>query len=102
VRRRFEENSAGFYPFGDCEVDFDRAEIRRGGQPVDVTALNTRLSTGRLGRWGCYSRVLATIVVVATKRWAMLSTATPKPSSVLTPSRIMSLGSANTTSSIVS
>jgi two-component system alkaline phosphatase synthesis response regulator PhoP len=43
VRRRFEEDSAGVYRFGDCEVDFDRAEIRRSGQPVDVTALEFRL-----------------------------------------------------------
>ena len=42
-RRRFEEDSAGVYRFGDCEVDFDRAEIRRGGQPVDATALEFRL-----------------------------------------------------------
>ena len=43
VLRRFEEDSAGVYRFGDCEVDFDRAEIRRGGRPVDVTALEFRL-----------------------------------------------------------
>jgi two-component system alkaline phosphatase synthesis response regulator PhoP len=43
VRRRFEDEAAGVYRFGDCEVDFDRAEIRRGGQPVDVTALEFRL-----------------------------------------------------------
>jgi two-component system alkaline phosphatase synthesis response regulator PhoP len=43
VKRRCEEESAGVYRFGDCEVDFDRAEIRRGGQPVDVTALEFRL-----------------------------------------------------------
>jgi two-component system alkaline phosphatase synthesis response regulator PhoP len=43
VRRRFEEESAGVYRFGDCEVDFDRAEIRRNGQPMEVTALELRL-----------------------------------------------------------
>ena len=43
VRRRFEEDSPGVYRFGDCEVDFDRAEIRRAGQPVDATALEFRL-----------------------------------------------------------
>jgi two-component system alkaline phosphatase synthesis response regulator PhoP len=43
VRRRFEEESAGVYRFGDWEVDFDRAEIRREGHPVDVTALEFRL-----------------------------------------------------------
>lgn len=29
--------------FGDCEVDFDRAELRRGGRLVDVTPLELRL-----------------------------------------------------------
>ena len=43
VRRRFEEESTGVYRFGDCEVDFDRAEIRKSGQPVEVTALELRL-----------------------------------------------------------
>src|SRR5262245_26849356 len=39
VRRRFEEDLDSVYRFGDCEVDFPRAEIRRGGCPVDTTAL---------------------------------------------------------------
>ncbi len=43
VRRRFEEDAASVYRFGDCEVDFDRAEIRRAGRPVDATALEFRL-----------------------------------------------------------
>ncbi len=55
VRRRFEEESAGVYQFGDCEVDFDRAEIRRGGHRVDATALELRL-LGTLIR--CRGRVL--------------------------------------------
>jgi DNA-binding response OmpR family regulator len=29
--------------FGDCEVDFGRAELRRGGQPVEITAQELRL-----------------------------------------------------------
>jgi DNA-binding response OmpR family regulator len=29
--------------FGACEVDFDRAELRRSGQPIDVTPLELRL-----------------------------------------------------------
>ena len=41
----------------------------------------------------------AASVVVATKRCAMLSTMTPKPSSVRTPSNVISPGSAKTTSS---
>lgn len=44
VLRRFERaEGSGVYRFGDCEVDFDRAEIRRGGQPIDATALEFRL-----------------------------------------------------------
>jgi len=35
--------SGGVYRFGDCEVDFDRGEVRRGGTPLDVTALEFRL-----------------------------------------------------------
>ncbi len=55
VRRRFTQDEAGVFRFGDCEVDFDRAEIRRGGQPVDTTALELRL-LGTLIR--CRGRVL--------------------------------------------
>jgi len=29
--------------FGDCEVDFERAELRRAGRPVDVTPQELRL-----------------------------------------------------------
>jgi two-component system alkaline phosphatase synthesis response regulator PhoP len=44
VTRRFEDDaSGGLYRFGDCEVDFDRAEVRRNGQPADLTALEFRL-----------------------------------------------------------
>lgn len=40
--------------FGDCEVDFDRAELRRGGRPVEITPQELRLlevflrNTGRV------------------------------------------------------
>ena len=43
VLRRFSEPSLGTFRFGDCEVDFDRGEVRRGGTPVDVSALEFRL-----------------------------------------------------------
>ena len=44
VLRRFDDaTSLGTCRFGECEVDFDRAEVRRGGQPADVTALELRL-----------------------------------------------------------
>src|SRR5262249_11555801 len=54
------------------------------------------------GAGGSAASVGATIVVLATKRWPMLSTITPNPSMVRTPSRLASRGSANTTSSFVS
>ena len=43
VLRRTVEDSAGVYRFGDCEVDFDRGEVRRGGTPLEITALEFRL-----------------------------------------------------------
>jgi DNA-binding response OmpR family regulator len=43
VLRRTAEASSGIYRFGDCEVDFDRSEVRRGGAPVNVSALEFRL-----------------------------------------------------------
>ena len=43
VRRRFEEATGGAYRFGDCEVDFERADLKRDGRRVDVTALEFRL-----------------------------------------------------------
>jgi DNA-binding response OmpR family regulator len=43
VMRRFEDDGAAVYTFGDCEVDFGRAEVRRAGQPIDVTALELKL-----------------------------------------------------------
>jgi DNA-binding response OmpR family regulator len=52
VMRRFAEDSAGVYRFGDCEVDFDRAEIRRGGTPVETTAQELRLLTTLIRRRG--------------------------------------------------
>jgi DNA-binding response OmpR family regulator len=50
--RRAEAGFAGTYRFGDCEVDFDRAEIRRAGRPVDATALEFRLLTTFIRRRG--------------------------------------------------
>jgi two-component system alkaline phosphatase synthesis response regulator PhoP len=29
--------------FGECEVNFDRAELRRGGEPVEITPQELRL-----------------------------------------------------------
>ena len=54
VMRRFstDDGSAGTCRFGDCEVDFDRAEVRRGGEAVDVTALELRLLAALVGARG--------------------------------------------------
>ncbi|MEZ5398947.1 MAG: response regulator transcription factor [Bryobacteraceae bacterium] len=41
--RRLDDGSPGVYCFGIVEVDFDRAEVRRDGTPVDLTALEFRL-----------------------------------------------------------
>ena len=43
VMRRFEDDGSGVYRFGGCEVDFDRAEVRRDGRVIDITALEFRL-----------------------------------------------------------
>jgi two-component system alkaline phosphatase synthesis response regulator PhoP len=43
VLRRVAEESRGAHRFGDCEVDFDRGEVRRAGAPVEVSALEFRL-----------------------------------------------------------
>ena len=43
VLRRTAEESGGTARFGDCEVDFDRGEVRRTGMTVDVSALEFRL-----------------------------------------------------------
>ena len=37
------QGSGGVHRFGDCEMDFDRGEVRRAGAPLDVTALEFRL-----------------------------------------------------------
>jgi DNA-binding response OmpR family regulator len=43
VLRRLGDESLGIYRFGDVEMDFDRAEVRKSGVPVDLTALEFRL-----------------------------------------------------------
>jgi two-component system alkaline phosphatase synthesis response regulator PhoP len=52
VLRRVTDDSQGTYRFDDCEVDFDRGEVRRGGVPVDVTALEFRLLAAFIRRRG--------------------------------------------------
>lgn len=41
--RRGAEDEAPIYRFGDAEVDFGRCELRRAGQPVELTALEFKL-----------------------------------------------------------
>jgi len=43
VLRRVTGESQGVYRFGECEADFDRGEVRRGGVSVNVSALEFRL-----------------------------------------------------------
>jgi DNA-binding response OmpR family regulator len=43
VLRRFGDESQGIYRFGGVEVDFDRAEVRRNGVPIELTALEFRV-----------------------------------------------------------
>jgi DNA-binding response OmpR family regulator len=43
VLRRIDDSSMGVERFGDVEVDFDRAEVRRKGEQVELTALELRL-----------------------------------------------------------
>jgi DNA-binding response OmpR family regulator len=52
VLRRGDEELAGVERFGDVDVDFDRAEVRRQGEMVDVTALELRLLKIFLSRRG--------------------------------------------------
>ncbi len=52
VLRRTTEESAGVYRFGECEVDFDRGEVKRAGAPLVVTALELRLLTTFIRRRG--------------------------------------------------
>jgi DNA-binding response OmpR family regulator len=52
VLRRTVEDSGGTYCFGDCEVDFDRGEVRRGGTPLEITALEFRLLSTFIRRRG--------------------------------------------------
>lgn len=50
--RRVSGESLGIYQFGECEVDFDRGEVRRSGRPIDLSALEFRLLTAFVRRRG--------------------------------------------------
>jgi DNA-binding response OmpR family regulator len=50
--RRFEDEAQGVYRFGAVELDFDRAEVRNNGVPVDLTALEFRILSVFVARRG--------------------------------------------------
>src|SRR5512136_712764 len=52
VLRRFAGESLGVYRFGDIEVDFDAAEVRRAGKRIDLTAQEFRLLSALIQRRG--------------------------------------------------
>jgi two-component system alkaline phosphatase synthesis response regulator PhoP len=52
VLRRFGEEARGVYRFGVVELDFDRAEVRNNGVPVDLTALEFRILSVFVARRG--------------------------------------------------
>jgi DNA-binding response OmpR family regulator len=52
LRRADAESGPGVYRFGDVDVDFERAELRRGGRPVDVTRIELRLLEAFIRRRG--------------------------------------------------
>ena len=50
--RRGARSRERVYRFGDCEIDVDRAEVRRAGVPVEITAQELRLLTALLEHRG--------------------------------------------------
>jgi DNA-binding response OmpR family regulator len=50
--RRGAPEQDNLYRFGDCEVDFGRAELRRSGHPVEITAQELRLLRAFLNNRG--------------------------------------------------
>jgi DNA-binding response OmpR family regulator len=52
VLRRISEESGGIHRFGDCEVDFDRGEVRRNGSPIHISAMEFRLLAAFIRRRG--------------------------------------------------
>jgi len=50
--RRTMPDPGGIYQFGDVEVDFGRAEVRRGGERVELTPLEFRLMAAFVGSRG--------------------------------------------------
>ena len=52
ILRRTSGESPEIYRFGDCEINLDRAEVQRGGRPIELSALEFRLLTAFVRRRG--------------------------------------------------
>ena len=52
VLRRFKGETEEAYRFGDVEIDFARAELRRQGKPIELTPLEFKLLSVFVGRRG--------------------------------------------------
>jgi hypothetical protein len=52
LRRGGAPQAAGIYRFGDAELDFTRCELRRGGKPVELSALEFKLLSAFARRSG--------------------------------------------------
>lgn len=52
VLRRFHDEQPAAYRFGNIEVDFDRAEVRRAGKPIETTPLELKLLSVFIQRRG--------------------------------------------------
>jgi len=50
--RRVADDSMGIFKFGECEVDFDRGEVRISGQSINLSALEFRLLEAFIQRRG--------------------------------------------------
>jgi len=50
--RRFQDDSLGIYRCDDFEVDFTRAQLRRGGKPFDATPMEIKLLAAFVRRRG--------------------------------------------------
>lgn len=52
VLRRDDDEALHMYKFGDCEVDFDRGELRRAGDALEATPLEFKLLSVFIRRRG--------------------------------------------------
>jgi DNA-binding response OmpR family regulator len=52
LRRTSSEESPDTYLFGDCEVDWDRGEVRKNGKSINLSALEFRILSAFIRRRG--------------------------------------------------